>query len=135
MFAPAHALCAHHCPSQLRLAMARFLLRSLRKSKKSKEERRKSKQMDFWRFKQMAQEISTAASRSQGGGLNAETVRDLVREELRKGVRQELRNAMPELAKLVVAEQRRVDGKGPSTPGSSGSFFRKASFDLKDLWA
>ena len=122
-------------PWQLRLAIARFLLRSLRKSKKSKEERRKSKQMDFWRFKQMAQEISTAASRSQGGGLNAETVRDLVREELRKGVRQELRNAMPELAKLVVAEQRRVDGKGPSTPGSSGSFFRKASFDLKDLWA
>ena len=116
--------------------MARFLLRSLRKSKKSKEERRKSKQMDFWRVKQMAQEISTAASRSQGGGLNAETVRDLVREELRKGVRQELRNAMPELAKLLVAEQRRVDTKGPSTPGSSGSFFRRASFaDLKDLWA
>merc|ERR1712072_564140 len=120
----------------LRLAMARFLLRSLRKFKKSKEERRKSKQMDFWRVKQMAQEISTAASRSQGGGLNAETVRDLVREELRKGVRQELRNAMPELAKLLVAEQRRVDTKGPSTPGSSGSFFRRASFaDLKDLWA
>ena len=145
IFAPAHALCAHHCPWQLRLALARFLLRSLRKSKKSKEERRKSKQMDFWRFKQMAQEISTAASRSQGGGLNAEVMRDLVREELRRGVADELKRAMPELAKMVVAEQRRVHTERPSTPGSGGSFFRRARdgsrsregllADLKDLWA
>ena len=142
------ALCAYHYPWQLRVALSRFLLRSLRQRKKSKEQRYKSKQMDIWKNRQMAQ-ISNAGSRTQGGGFNPEAMRNLVRDELRKGVDDALKRAMPELAKMVVtemhAERPTVGGGGraSSTPGSA-AFTRSRSgrptsqgllADLKDLWA
>ena len=146
-----HALCAYHCPWQLRVALSRFLLRSLRQRKKSKEQRYKSKQEDIWKNRQMAQ-ISTAASRSQGGEFNAEAMRGLVRDELRKGVDDALKRAMPELAKMVVTEQKRamhaerptLGDRASSTPASGAAFTRSRSgrptregllADLKDLWA
>ena len=142
------ALCAYHYPWQLRVALSRFLLRSLRQRKKSKEQRYKSKQMDIWKNRQMAQ-ISTAASRTQGGGgFNAEAMRSLVRDELRKGVDDALKRAMPELAKMLVTEQKRAmqaeRPPRPATPASGGSFLRSRSglptkegliADIKDLWA
>ena len=100
--------------------------------------------MDVWKNRQQMVLISTAASRTQGGGLNAEAMRGLVRDELRKGVDDALQRAMPELAKMVVAEQRRAaHAEGPTTP-ASGAFTRSRSgrptregllADLKDLWA
>jgi hypothetical protein len=139
---PARSLCLP-LAWQKRIALARFLLRHLRLAKKSKEKRWKAQQMDVWKNRQMAQ-ISTAASRSQLGGFNAEAMRGLVRDELRKGVDDALQRAMPELAKMVVAEQRRAaHAEGPTTP-ASGAFTRSRSgrptregllADLKDLWA
>jgi len=136
----------------LRIALSRFLLRSLRKRKKNKIQRWKSKQEDISKARQMAQ-ISTAASRTQGGGFNAEAMRGLVRDELRKGVDDALKRAMPDLAKMVVTEQKRamhaerptLGDRASSTPASGGgSFMRSRSgpptkegllADLKDLWA
>ena len=130
----------------MRVALSRFLLRSLRQRKKSKEQRYKSKQEDIWKNRQMAQ-ISTAASRTQGGGggFNAEAMRGLVRDELRKGVDDALKRAMPELAKMLVTEQKRaMQAERPATPASGGSFRRSRSglptkegliTDIKDLWA
>merc|ERR1740117_1335536 len=135
----------------LRIALSRFLLRSLRKRKKNKSQRWKSKQEDISKARQMAQ-ISTAASRTQGGGFNAEAMRGLVRDELRKGVDDALKRAMPDLAKMVVTEQKRamhaerpaLGDMASSTPASGAAFTRSRSgrptregllADLKDLWA
>ena len=101
--------------------------------------------MDIWKNRQMAQ-ISTAASRTQGGGgFNAEAMRCLVRDELRKGVDDALKRAMPELAKMLVTEQKRaMQAERPATPASGGSFRRSRSglptkegliADIKELWA
>ena len=124
--------------------MARFLLRHLQKTKKSKQQRWKIQQLDMWKNRQMAQ-ISTAASRTQGGGFNPEAMRNLVRDELRKGVDDALKRAMPELAKMLVTEQKRaMQAERPATPASGGSFRRSRSglptkegliADIKDLWA
>ena len=141
---PSHSLCLP-LPWQKRIALARFLLRHLQKTKKSKQQRWKIQQLDMWKNRQMAQ-ISTAASRTQGGGFNPEAMRNLVRDELRKGVVDELKRAMPELAKMVVtelhAERPTLGGGASSTPGSA-AFTRSRSgrpsqgllADLKDLWA
>ena len=94
MFAPAHACCAYYCPWQLRIALARFLLKHLRKAKKSREARWKVKQMDLWKSRNVAQ-ITTASTRSRGGGFSAEAMRSLVRDELRRGVDDALKRAMP----------------------------------------
>eukprot|EP00964_Phaeocystis_antarctica_P095581 scaffold62015_cov33-Phaeocystis_antarctica.AAC.1 len=126
-----HPLNARPWPCDKRIALARFLLRHLRQAKKSKEQRWKIKQMDMWKNRQLAQ-ISTAASRSQGGGFNAEAMRGLVRDELHKGVDDALKRAMPELAKMVVTEQKRamhaerpaLGDMASSTPASGAAFTR-----------
>ena len=64
-----------------------------------------------------AAQITTASTRSRGGGFNAEAMRSLVRDELRQGVDDALKRAMPGLAKMVVAEQRR-EAEPPSTSQS-----------------
>ena len=145
MLAPAHACCAYYCPWQLRIALARFLLKHLRKAKKSREARWKVKQMDLWKNRQVAQ-ITTASTRSRGGGFNAEAMRSLVRDELRRGVDDALKRAMPGLAKMVVAEQRREAEKAPrrGRASSDSAFMMSRSgrstsqsllADLKGLWA
>ena len=145
MLAPAHACCAYYCPWQLRIALARFLLKHLRKAKKSREARWKVKQMDLWKNRQVAQ-ITTASTRSRGGGFNAEAMRSLVRDELRQGVDDALKRAMPGLAKMVVAEQKREAEKAPrrGRASSDSAFMMSRSgrstsqsllADLKGLWA
>ena len=146
MFAPAHAFCAYYCPWQLRIALARFLLRHVQKAKTSREARWKVKQMDLRKSRQVAQ-ILTAGTRSRGGGgFNAEAMRSLVRDELRQGVDDALKRAMPGLAKMVVAQQRREAEKAPrrgrasSDPAfvvsrSGHSTSQKLLADLKGLWA
>ena len=129
----------------MRIALARFLLKHLRKAKKSREARWKVKQMDLWKNRQVAQ-ITTASTRSRGGGFNAEAMRSLVRDELRRGVDDALKRAMPGLAKMVVAEQRREAEKAPRRGRASNdsAFMMSRSgrstsqsllADLKGLWA
>lgn len=141
-----HAL--YVCPPwQKRIALARFLLRHLRQAKKKKEHRSLVKKNNIEKNRQMAQ-IATAATRSSGGGgFNAEAMRCLIRDELRRGVDDALNKAMPEIAKMVVIEQRKAEKgensfKVASTPesGAFGRMRRRPSghgllADLKDLWA
>ena len=138
-------------PWQKRIALARFLLRYAKgKSQKTKVQRWKLKQIEMFKTRQLAQ-ISTAASRTNGSGFNPQAMRTVVREELRLGIDDAIRKAMPELARMVVKEQAKalqvstvskegrqgiMDAATPDqTPGRRRPNGQGLIADLKDLWA
>ena len=136
---------AHAFLAQRRMALARFLVRHVRKVKKTKSAKWRMKQEDTWKQRQLAAiaERDQNDQRSFNPTKIAEEIHRLNLEagmqgEIRSAVDAVVKEALPELARMIVDEQearaKQSVNKGKEA-GPSGQRNSGLMAGLKDLWA